>query len=251
MHEIVLRKFWSRYFNLDWKLGVFIFLLFVAIRYWLVFGIVMHGGGGNSLFLLFLSMWFVPFILFTRRGRNQIGIRKPNAWIKLFYAFVIGILFCGLSFFVTYLIYGLSLDNSFVYMSRIFGIDSAIIEAYRYQIFMMSLLFGMTFSPIGEEFLFRGVIHSCFVSRFGQNRASLLDSLAFAIAHLPHFGILYIAGTWSIPFFPTLLWMFSLFILSRILFYLNTKSKSIWSSVFAHAGYNAMMMYINFFIIYA
>ena len=251
MQESVLRKFWSRYFNLDWKLGVFIFLLFAIIRYWVVLSTIVNGGGGNGIFFLFFSMWFLPFILFTSKGRHEIGIRKPNNWITLFYSLVIGAVFCGLSFWITYMLYGFSLDNSFVYMAKIFNLDSNLLETYRNKIFIASLIFGMTFSPIGEEFLFRGVIHSCFDNRYGENKASIIDSLAFAIIHLPHFGILYIAGKWSVPLFPTLLWMFFMYALSRILFLLKTKSKSIWAPVFAHAGFNAIMMYINLFIILA
>lgn len=250
MEETALRKFWSRYFKFDWKLGLFIFLLFVIIRYWIVLTAIVDGGeGGNGIFILFFLMWFVPFILFTRKGRYEIGIKKPDEWIKLLYSLVGGIAFCGISYLITYLLYGLSLNNSFVYMVRIFSLSPDLVETYRYKLFFISLIFSMTISPIGEEFLFRGVIHSCFVGKCGENKASIVNSLAFMIAHLPHFGILYIAGEWSFPFFPALLWMFFMFTLSRIFFKLKVYSKSIWAPVFAHAGYNAMMMYINFFIL--
>ena len=52
----------------------------------------------------------------------------------------------------------------------------------------------MTFSPIGEELFYRGIVHGSFTGRFGEQKASFFDSLTFAITHLAHFGIVYVLG---------------------------------------------------------
>lgn len=134
-------------------------------------------------------------------------------------------------------------------MSRVYGMTPEMMEMYRNQIFMVSLLISMTFSPIGEEFLYRGMVHESFVSKFGENKASIIDSLVFMIVHLPHFGIIYNAGEWSFPLFPALLWMLCMFLISRLFFRCKVYTQSIWGSVLAHSGYNCLMMYFTFYYI--
>ena len=115
--------------------------------------------------------------------------------------------------------------------------------------FGMFAVIGMTFSPIGEELLYRGLIHQGFVSKFGNNKASVLDSLAFAVVHLAHFGIIYFAGTWFVLFIPGILWMVLMFFTSRIFFYCKSKSGSIYGAIISHAGFNFAMTYFIFYYI--
>ena len=78
---------------------------------------------------------------------------------------------------------------------------------------------------IGEELLYRGVVHSSFVSKYGEQKASYIDSVAFAITHLAHFGIVYIAGVWDFFLIPALIWVFLMFVTSQLFFYLQTKNR--------------------------
>lgn len=249
MQNPILRKVWSKYFSFDWKLGIFLIVVFTALRFIIALNNVVHGGS-STIFLLYLSMWLIPVILLTSEGRKYIGIRKPDKWIKLLYALIVGIAFCLVSYLVMYWLYNLSIDNCFVYMSKVFGLTSEMLETYRYKLFFIALIVGMTFSPVGEELLYRGLIEGCFVKIYGENKAAVIAGLAFMIAHLPHFGIIYNAGQWSFSFFPALLWMLSMFMLSLLLSKFKLYSKSIWAAVLAHAGYNAGMMYVTYFLIY-
>ncbi|MCD7974132.1 MAG: CPBP family intramembrane metalloprotease [Candidatus Azobacteroides sp.] len=246
MKKLILRRFWARYFNFDWKLGLLLICIFVVLRFIIALNNARYGGS-SAIFLLFLSMWFVPIIFLTSEGRKAIGIRKPDKWIKLFYSFLAGGLFCAVTYLITYLLYGYSIHNSFVYMSRVYGFTLEMLEGFRYQFFFISLCMSMTFSPIGEEILYRGVIHGCFVGKYGENKASVIDSLVFMIVHLPHFEIIYDSGKWSFPFFPALLWMVSMFLVSRLFFRCKMYSHSIWGAVLAHSGYNGVMMYFTYF----
>ncbi len=246
MRKSVLRKVWSKYFSFDWKLGLFLIVVFAVLRFIIALNNAKYGGS-SGIFLLFLSMWFVPVILLTSEGRKTIGIRRPDKWIKLLYSLAAGAAFCGISYLISYLLYGYSVNNSFVYLSRVYGLTPEMLEAYRYKLFYISLLVSMTFSPVGEELLYRGVIHGCFVDQYGENKASIIDSLVFMIVHLPHFGIIYDSGKWSFPFFPALLWMFFMFMVARLFFQCKVYSNSIWGAVFAHAGYNCLMMYFTYF----
>jgi membrane protease YdiL (CAAX protease family) len=246
MQKSVLRKIWSKYFSFDWKLGLFLIVVFAVLRFVIALNNAKYGGN-SAIFMLFLSMWFVPVILLTSEGRKTIGIRKPDKWIKILYSFLAGAAFCGISYLISYLLYGYSVNNSFVYLSRVYGLTPEMLEAYRYKLFFISLFVSMTFSPVGEELLYRGVIHGCFVDKYGENKASIIDSLVFMVVHLPHFGIIYDLGKWSFPLFPALLWMFFMFMVARLFFRCKVYSNSIWGAVFAHAGYNCLMMYFTYF----
>ena len=105
----------------------------------------------------------------------------------------------------------------------------------------------MTFSPIGEELFYRGVVHACFATNNGEQKASIYDSLAFGLTHLAHFGIVYIAGAWSFLFIPALLWVIGMFFASRLFFVCKQKTQSILGAMICHAGFNITMIYFIFY----
>jgi len=241
-----LRKFWLRFFKYNWKFGLFLILLFGIPR----FILVLHAnvtGGYNTAFIIFVFMWFAPFVFLTKQGRHDMGIKRPAKYLPLVYSFGIGILSCAVLFGIFYLLYGQSVSNSFVYISKAGAIPGEIPGSDRFMYFIIASIPSMIFSPIGEEFLYRGVIHGSFVRQFGEFRASLFDSLAFALTHLAHFGIIYNAGSWSFLTVPSLIWMLSMFMVSQVFFRCKQMSGSIFGAVLSHAGYNFAMMYFIFY----
>lgn len=241
-----LRKFWSRFFSYNWKFGLFLILLFGIPRFMIVLQANVTGGYG-FVFIIFVLMWFAPLIFLTKQGRKEIGIKRPNYYIRLLYSFLIGVLSCTLIFALFWVLYKDSVNNAFVYISRI-GVGSAYIpDTERLVYFIVSVIPVMLFSPIGEELFYRGVVHGSFVKQFGETRASVFDSLAFALTHLAHFGIVYNAGSWSFPVLPSLLWVLSMFALSQVLFRCRLMSDSIFGAVLCHSGFNFAMMYFIFY----
>lgn len=160
-------------------------------------------------------MWFVPFIFLTGYGRKCIGIRKPDHCGRLFLSFIAGGMSCAVIFALFFLLYDKTIDNAFVYIGG--NNPGAFISGPDKQLyFWIAVIPSMIFSPIGEEFLYRGMIHGSFVQRFGESKASVLDSLAFAVTHVAHFGIVYVSGIWQFLPFPAVLWVLSMFVVSQI-----------------------------------
>ncbi|MDR0938518.1 MAG: CPBP family intramembrane metalloprotease [Mediterranea sp.] len=126
-------------------------------------------------------------------------------------------------------------------------IEVVISEFERLTYFLVAAIPSMIFSPIGEEFLFRGLVHGSFVCRFGEVGALFFDSGAFALTHLAHFGIIYSAGGWSFLPIPALLWVLSMFLVSQVFFRCKLMCDSIFGAVFSHSGFNFAIMY---FILY-
>lgn len=250
MDKQLLRSFWQNILTYNWKLGILLILLFGIPRFIIVLEANISGSYG-LVSIIFMLMWITPFILLNKKGRTYIGIRKPQNYKWLLYSFLIGAAFCSFMFVSSQLLFGDSISNSFVYISKSYTLPRGEPTAINKLILFITFsLTGMTFSPIGEEFLYRGVIHGSFVERFGEQKASLFDSLAFSITHLAHFGIIYNLGKWDFLFFPALLWVSGMFILSQLLFRCKQMTGSIWGAVIGHAGYNFGMMYWIFYHIF-
>jgi membrane protease YdiL (CAAX protease family) len=81
----------------------------------------------------------------------------------------------------------------------------------------------------------------------GNNKASIVDSMAFAVVHLAHFGIIYSSGTLELVLMPAILWMVLMFLSSRLFFYCKSKTKSIYGAIISHAGFNFAMTYFIFY----
>lgn len=243
--QSLLRKYLARRFKYDWVFGVMLILLFGIPR----FALVLHSyeiKNYGMVMPVFVVMWFTPLLLLNMQGRRAIGIRRPNRWWRLPLSFLFGASFCALIVLLFTGLYGTSVDNAFVYIAG----NSAggnIAPADRALYFWVSVIPSMLFSPIGEELLYRGVIHQSFVPRFGERTASVFDSLAFALTHVAHFGIIFVAGAWLFTALPAMIWVVSMFFASQVFFRCKRYCDSIWGAVFSHAGFNFMMMYVIFY----
>ncbi|MEO9078195.1 MAG: CPBP family intramembrane glutamic endopeptidase [Rhodanobacter sp.] len=85
----------------------------------------------------------------------------------------------------------------------------------------------VSLGPLVEELLFRGVLLSALLQRWGSTAAVVLSSLAFALAHLPGLG-------WQVFALPDLL------LLALALAWLRLRSGSIWPGVVAHGANNLL-----------
>ncbi|WP_419213081.1 CPBP family intramembrane glutamic endopeptidase [Maribacter sp. X9] len=123
--------------------------------------------------------------------------------------------------------YGNSYENWYNYIGKSYNIPLEIDKKSKLIMFGVSALIGMTFSPIGEELFFRGIVHSSFAKSLGNRKAFLIDSSAFALVHISHFGLIFHNQQWQFLFLPTLIWVLSMFVIS-ILFYVCRKVQALF-----------------------
>lgn len=250
MNTSLLRSLWQKITPYNWIFGTVLIFLLGIPRFIIVLDANISGNY-RWVSIIFMFMWVIPFLLLNKEGQRYIGIKKPQNYQGLFYALLLGFAFCSVMFLGFQLLYGDSLNNSFVYISRSYTLPGGELSGSgKLIIFLMFSLSGMTFSPIGEEFFYRGVIHGSFVGRFGEQKASWVDSAAFALTHLAHFGIVYNLGKWEFLAVPALLWVLGMFVLSQLLFRCKQMTDSIWGAVACHAGYNLAMIYWIFYHIF-
>lgn len=240
--------FRSHKLKFSWHLGLSLILLFGISRFFIVLEANRSGNYGLTS-VIFLIMILTPFLLLTREGRQSIGLTFPKNVQWLTVSFLLGVLLCALIFWIGDLLYQDTLSNWFVYISESYSSvpRDQLTGSNQLTFFLIFALIGMTFSPFGEEFLYRGLIHQCFIPTFGNNKASVIDSLAFAAVHLSHFGIIYTAGTWKFLVIPALLWLVLMYASGRLFYYCRNKTGSIFGSILSHAGFNFAMTYFIFY----
>lgn len=240
-------RFAQKYLRFSPYLGLTLILLFGVPRFIIVLNANLTGNYGLTS-IIFVAMWLTPFLLLKRDGRKAIGISTPQKYQWLVYAFLIGIMVATLGYFIGDLFYNHSIENWYAYISKSYRLTPDQLQGSN-RIIYFSIFAGtsMLFSPIGEELLYRGLIHESFVKRFGENKASIIDSTAFALTHLAHFGIVYVEGTWQFLFLPALIWVAFMFLTSRLFYFCRKKSGSIYGAMLSHAGFNLAMTYFIFY----
>jgi membrane protease YdiL (CAAX protease family) len=247
MEENCFRSFFSR-LEFGWQLGLVLILLWGIPRFLIVMGANMSGNY-QYVSIIFLTMIILPFLLLNSLGRKKIGLTKPII-IAIIIALISGIIFCMVMYLTASRLFEGTTKNWFVYISRSFSnLPKDLSYSDRTIFFIIYAVISMTFSPIGEEFFYRGLVHECFSKSWGNRWASIADSSAFSLTHLAHFGIVYIDVTWQLYFIPALLWVLFLFTLSLLFYWFRKKSSSIWGAVIAHAGYNLAMTYMIFYYV--
>ncbi|MCF8231712.1 MAG: CPBP family intramembrane metalloprotease [Bacteroidales bacterium] len=239
-------KLWRSNLRFNWVFGLVLVILLGIPR----FIIVMRANvTGNYAYLsiLFLLMWFLPLLFLSKQGRRFAGIRRVQNWLWLVYSFLIGAGISTLVFLAGMWLFGETVSNWFVYIGRAWSDAAGMSESQLLVYFIIAAVISMTFSPVGEELFYRGVVHASFQVSVGDNNASHIDSLAFALTHLAHFGIVFDSGSWRFLLLPALLWVGFMYLTSRAFYMCKKKSGSITGAILSHAGFNLAMMYFIFY----
>ncbi len=246
----MLKNFWSRKINFDWRLGLFLIVVFGIFR----FAAVLYGiqsGDNRYLSVIFILMIALPFLILSNNGKEYIKIKKSKNISTLIYSFLLGVIICTIIFFIGQLLYGNELSNWFKYIGESYPINFGEISTGDKKIyFIIFLIIGMTFSPLGEELLYRGLIHGSLISKFGEKKSAIIDSLAFGLTHMAHFGIIYHDSSWKFYLIPSLIWVSLIFITGLIFNKCKNFSDSIWGAVISHMGFNVTMTYLIFYQIF-
>ncbi len=162
-----LKPFWNKVFDFNWKLGLFLILIVCVPRFVLVLN-ANAKGNYSAIGLIMAISAIAPFIFLSKYGREKIGIIKPKKYNSLLIAFVFGLIASILLYFLGQNLYGNSYENWYTYIGKSYKIPSGINQHDKAILFIIMALTGMTFSPIGEELFFRGIVHSSFAKSIGE-----------------------------------------------------------------------------------
>lgn len=235
------RRLFRGWLGLDVRTGLILLALFSAVR----FGLVMQANVTKSYGLLsvfFVVMALTPLVLLSREGRRRIGMIWPGRPVHLLSALLAGGLCCGIMIVSAEWLFGPGDDNAFRYIAGTYaGLPSPMDDQTRMILFLVFAAIGMTFSPIGEELFYRGLVHESFTGRLGEGRAAVIDAAAFALVHLAHFGLIWRAVGWTLLPGPAVWWVCGLFVIGLVFFQARRAGGSILGAIVAHAGFNLAM----------
>lgn len=248
IHNAVLRPIWRRFFYFNWKLGFFLVFVVCIPRFILVLDANVSGNYGLIGAVMVISA-LAPFIFLSKPGRIRIGLVRTNKYRWTILAFICGVLASLILFYIGRVLYGHSNENWYVYIAKSYKIPSGIAETDKKVMFFIMAVTGMTFSPIGEELFFRGIVQSSFAASFGEKRALIIDSLAFSLTHIAHFGLVFINQGFTLYAAPTLIWVLSMFLLSMVFYFFKKRSGSLISALICHAGFNLGMIFSIFYLL--
>jgi len=188
-----------------------------------------------------------PFIFLSKQGQRKIGIRKPDRYSWILIAFILGLIVSIFLFLLGKGLYGNSYENWYQYIGKSYNIPKGIDAYHKNVMFAIMAITGMTFSPIGEELFFRGIVHSSFEKSLGEKKASFVDSSAFALTHISHFGLVFINTTWTFFTIPAIIWVSSMFLVSILFFKMRKQTASIVGAIICHSAFNLGMIYCIFY----
>lgn len=243
-----LRPFWRRFLSFNWIFGTFLLVLICVPRFILVLLANMKGSYGAIGLVMVLSA-LAPFVFLSKGGRTSIGISRTPKYGTLLLGFLLGIAAAVVLHYAGQLVYGLSYRNWYVYIAESYNIPAGLQGSDRMIMFVIMAMVGMTFSPIGEEFFFRGLVHTSFARSFGEKTALVVDCSAFALTHLAHFGLVFIDSRFQLYVIPGLLWMLAMFLTSMLFYRYKKKTGSLFGAVLCHAGFNLGMIYSIFYLL--
>ncbi len=240
------KAFVAQRLRFNGRTGVLLVAGFSFIR----FALALHANVTKSyqtIAFVFVAMALLPLILLTRAGRQRIGLVWPTRWAGVLLGGILGIVSCTALFYLATLFFGLGEGNSLVYISKTYKLPHVLSAPDRLAYFLVFSAISMVFSPVGEEIFYRGLVHECFLPEVGNKKAALVDSAAFSLVHLAHFGLVYTGGIWRLLPGPALLWVGSLFGTCLLFSVARAKSGSVLGAMIAHALFNLTM---NYFIFY-
>ncbi|QNF32233.1 CPBP family intramembrane metalloprotease [Adhaeribacter swui] len=245
MHK-ELKPLWDKIFCFNWKFGLFLLLIICVPR----FVLVLHANTSANyqyIGIIMVLSALAPFLFLSKFGRYQIGLKKPTNTLWLLMAFMAGLLFSILLWWLGQTLFGNSYHNWYVYIGQSYNIPAGINASDKAILFAVMAVTGMLFSPIGEELFFRGIVHASFAPSTGEEKASVIDSTAFALTHVAHFGLVYTNQQWQFLLLPTLIWVVSMFLVSRLFYVCKKNSGSILGAMVCHAAFNLGMIYCIFY----
>lgn len=224
--------------TLVWVLVLGLVVLFAVMR---VIGTL---GPANLRWVLplgFVLMAAAPWILLTKQGRRQIGLRSASSLSHYAVGMLGGVVAACACFLVGCVLFGDGADHWFVSVAASYR---AAMDTSRLSMTALYLIFtlpALLFSPIGEEIFFRGVLQRTLEQRLTVKASTVIECAAFGLVHLCHHGLALGAAGIVIRPLSGVLWVALMFLVAFMFAALRQRSGSLFPAMASHAAFNATM----------
>lgn len=197
----------------------------------------------------FILMWFLPFSFFSKYGRKRIGIKKIDKSMWLLWGFLIGVIAALAVLGIGVLFVTSNVEHWYVsIINQVMSPEIREILPF-VSVFFMTTIPSIILSPIGEELFFRGMIHEAVREKTNEKVATIVNSFAFAVVHIFHFGFVVEGTTLQYLVGPGIVWFLLMFILSILFTVCRKKSGSLLPAILAHSSFNLIMCITTFFLL--
>ena len=201
-----------------------------------VHALIRFGGLWNPqmIALSMVIVWPLPWLLCARQGRREIGFRAPVSWWWMLRGPAVGLAVLGVGAVTAWAFFGSGPDNWFTHHATELGRIGADVPpgVSAVALFWALTVPPMIFSPLGEEFLYRGFILRVGSTLWGDRTGTVVQAAAFAFVHLAHYGLQPVQPAVIGLFLPTN------FVVALALAWMVRRSGSLWVAVVAHSVYN-------------
>ena len=174
----------QRVFPRSWLVVACIFSIHAVIRF---------GGLWNALYipLSMVIIWPLPWLLSPPQSRRKMGLKAPKAWKWFLIGPLAAMGTLALCTATAWALFGDGDANWFTRHALVLheALARAPVGASPATQFVIVTLPAMIFSPLAEEFLYRGFMLSVFSMRWGCRAALAAQATAFAPVHLAHYGL--------------------------------------------------------------
>jgi uncharacterized protein len=200
--------------------------------------------------LSFVLMAITPWLFLSARGRQQIGLARANSAMIYVWAAATGALLalaCGV---IGSVLFGTTQEHWFVSAAQNFQQSFNTQGKSTLLLFLVFTLPALTFSPVGEEIFFRGLLQRSLEETLPENASTTLECAAFAVVHLCHHGLFWSNGQLSVLWPSALLWVAFMFVAARLFAHWRKTSGSVFPAMVSHMAFNAVMSVYIFSVIW-
>jgi membrane protease YdiL (CAAX protease family) len=137
-------------------------------------------------------------------------------------------------------LFGTGADNWFVSIAANFA-RSVNLSLPVWQLALTFTIVSMSFSPIGEEIFFRGLMQHALAQRFSARVGTRVECIAFGLVHLCHHGVVMSASGLEIQPYSAPIWFGLMVVVACLFARIREHSASLYPAIAAHAAYNLVM----------
>jgi membrane protease YdiL (CAAX protease family) len=236
----ILKPLWTIVFGPPWVVSLAVFAFVAAVRFFAVFS---PYSLQELYFIQTVALWAVPFICLTPIGRREMGLTDSGLTLGSMLLSALAGAVCGfVFFFLGMALYGDSPDNwcisirNYLHFDEMRGLMSPL------GLFALFSLPAIFLNPIGEEILFRGLIHESFARRFNSTFATLVNSLLFGMIYLYLHGLWHDGSGFHLRLASAAVAVFLMACIGFVFTLCRTLSGSLWPAMAAHAAFNLTVL---------
>jgi len=199
----------------------------------------------------FVLMALSPWVLMHGPGRRAIGLRRPASALAWTHLGAMGLggaaaLACVV---IGLVLFGTGSDNWFVSIAANFA-RSVNLGLPVWQLALMFTITAMSFSPIGEEIFFRGLLQHALAQRFTARVGTGVECIGFGLVHLCHHGVVMGASGLAMQPRSAPIWFGLMVAVAGLFAWLRERSGSLYPAIAAHAAYNLVMSICIFMLLW-